>query len=768
MARATAPAAAATLVHTLRQRAQRTPTERAYTFLLDGEQEELHLTFAELDAGARQGAALLQEIGAVGRALLLYAPGPDYVTGFFACLYAGVVAVPAYPPRPGRRDHRIAAIIRDCEPACVLTQSWIRAQRDMLVAETPALGGRPWLAFDADVSPGGEDAWHDPAVRDNTIAFLQYTSGSTAAPKGVMISHGNLITNVAATYAAFGYGPEAVGVSWLPPYHDMGLIGAVLPPVCSGFPVVMMSPIAFLQRPARWLEALSRYRGTASGGPSSAYQLCIDRVTDEEAAGLDLGCWVRAMNGAEPIRARVLDRFSERFAVCGFRREAFYPCYGLAEATLLVAGGRRTRDPSRRLVDREALRDGRLETARPGDPGPQVLVASGLPGPGVTVKIVDPDTCEPCTTAVVGEVWVAGPGVARGYWRRPEASRETFGFRLRGHGETPFLRTGDLGVISDGVLFVTGRRSDMIIVRGRNHYPQDIEATVEQCDPALAPNRCAAFQIEVAEEERLVIVHELREAARARAPEIVIAIRQAVAQEHELEVHAVALITRRTLPRTSSGKIQRRPCCQAFLDGTLAIVHEWREPFDTGAPRRRSELDTDALSWPPPRRSATRTTTPPDNAGAAAAGTTTPARDTLVSELLELAPDRRHEWLRGRLTEQLTAVLALDPRDGIDPRRPLAELGLTSLTAVELSNMVTRSTAVHLPVTALFDHPTLEALATFILNELFADSENDSASTVIATPGRVSLAAIEQLSDEEAEALLDSSVTALLGRGSDD
>ena len=569
---------AATFVEVLRWRAEHQANETAYTFLLDGEREEATLTHAELDAQARALAAVLRERGGEGeRALLLYPPGLDYVVAFFGCLYAGTTAVPIYPPRIGRPNPRLAAVVDDARPAFVLTPDFIRAHESSVVEQNPELGRVTWLAPDADVPAGAEDGWRDPGARPGDLAFLQYTSGSTASPKGVMVSHGNLIANVGAAYEPFDYAAETVGVMWTPPYHDMGLIGGVLHPMHAGFPIVLMSPIAFLQRPARWLEAMTRHRGTLTGAPSSAYQQCVDRIGEEERAGLDLSPWTRAINGAEPVRADVLDRFTEAFAPCGFRRSTFYPCFGMAEATLLVSGARSAEEPVVWEVDRGALAAGRAETAAPGDPDPYRLAASGAAVPTVEIVIADAETCERRPDGIVGEIWLAGPSVALGYWGRPEETERTFGARLAGSGEGPFLRTGDLGVLRDGSLFVTGRHSDLMIVRGRNVYPQDVEATVERAHPALDANRGASFAVEADGEERVVVVHELpRDPTGIDVEEVAGAVRQAVAEEHALQPHAVVLIRSRTIPRTSSGKIQRRPCRARFLEGSLDVVYEWR------------------------------------------------------------------------------------------------------------------------------------------------------------------------------------------------
>ncbi|MEO6193501.1 MAG: fatty acyl-AMP ligase, partial [Thermoanaerobaculia bacterium] len=481
----------ATLVELLRMRAMSQPERRAYTFLLDGEREEVHLSYGELDRQARAIAARLQELGVEGeRALLLYPPGLQYAAAFFGCLYAGVTAVPVYPPRPNRPDPRFLAILADARARVVLTTSAILPNAERLLqADAPVA----WLATDGLDSKGAEE-WRDPAVRPEQLAFLQYTSGSTSAPKGVMVSHGNLVHNERLIERAFGMTAESVVVGWLPLYHDMGLIGNLLQPLWAGCSCVLMSPVDFLQKPLRWLAAVSRYGGTVSGGPNFAYDLCARKIRPEDRAGLDLSRWAVAFNGAEPVRAETLDRFASAFAGCGFRREALFPCYGLAEATLFVAGAAVGEPPVVGRFNAPGLERHRAVA----DPDGRPLVSSGRPAllaPGQEVAIVDPESGARLPEAAVGEIWVAGPSVAKGYWSRPEPPESTFQALTR-DGQGPFLRTGDLGFLVGGELFVAGRAKDLIIIRGRNHYPQDIEMTVEASHAALRPGCGAAFSVD--------------------------------------------------------------------------------------------------------------------------------------------------------------------------------------------------------------------------------------------------------------------------------
>jgi amino acid adenylation domain-containing protein len=587
----------ATLVELLRSRAERHPDRTAFTFLLDGEQEGDSLTYAELERDARRVAALLQQSGLGGeRALLLYPPGLAFISAYFGCLYAGVVAVPVFPPRMNRNLDRLHSIIADAGARAVLATDDVIAGLRQHMETTPALAAL--RCFSTESLTGGP-AWTDPGILPDDAAFLQYTSGSTSTPKGVQVTHGNLLANERMMREAFGHSEGLVVAGWLPVYHDMGLIGNVIHPLYMGGTCILMSPAAFLQKPLRWLNAVSRYGAETSGGPNFAFDLCADRVAEEEKAGLDLSAWKVAFCGAEPVRAATLERFAAAFAGCGFRREAFYPCYGLAESTLFVTGGERSAEPVVRAFSAGALEQERAEAAGEGE-GSTRLVGCGVPAAGSRVEIVRARDHARCAPGEVGEIWVSGPHVSRGYWNRLEENEVTFGARLSGTGEGPFLRTGDLGFMERGELFVTGRIKDLIILRGRNLYPQDIEATAGAAHPALQPGGGAAFGVDVDGEERLVIVHEVRRTALRElgAEEVSRRVREEVAATHEAQVHAVALIRPSTLPKTSSGKVQRRACRALFLSGGLEPV---ASSVLTGAPEAAptagaEPADGDALS----------------------------------------------------------------------------------------------------------------------------------------------------------------------------
>jgi 8-amino-7-oxononanoate synthase len=562
-----------TLVDLLERRARHQASRTAYIFLVDGETDESPITYAELDRQARAIAAWLQSHDLQGeRALLLFPAELEFIAAFFGCLYAGVVAVPAYPPRANRSLDRIQAIAQDSQAKVALTTQSVLERVNPALRETPELKQLTWLGIES-VPEGIEESWRSPGCKATTLAFLQYTSGSTGIPKGVMLDHANLLHNCALIGHAFEMTRSLTGVFWLPSFHDMGLVGGVLCPLFQGAPNIIMSPTSFLQRPFRWLQAISRYRATVSGGPNFAYDLCVRKITPEQRARLDLSSWTVAFNGAEPVRSETLDRFSETFEPCGFRREAFYPCYGLAEATLIVSGGFKLEPPVVSSFDAKALENRRVVAVSGIEEDARRLVGSGqVLADEEKIVIANPETMTTCAAGQVGEIWVKNPSVAQGYWRRQEETEHTFHARLRDTGEGPFLRTGDLGFFQDGELFVAGRLKDLIIIRGLNHYPNDIELTAEKSHDALRPGCGAAFTVDVNDEPRLVLVYEIERRQQSDLQEVYDALRRDVGREHELQIATIVLVKPGSIPKTSSGKIQRHACRNAFLQSTLDEV----------------------------------------------------------------------------------------------------------------------------------------------------------------------------------------------------
>jgi amino acid adenylation domain-containing protein len=653
-----------TLIELLRSRAIEQPEQIAYTFLIDGEAEEASVTYAELDKRSRAIAGLLQSLDAEGRGvLLLYPPGLDYIAAFFGCLYAGAIAIPAYPPRMNQSLSRLQAIIADARPAFVLTGASLLARLVTMFDRAEGLRSLRWLSTD-ELDPCLEAQWRFPEIAETTTAFLQYTSGSTATPKGVMVSHANLLHNERMIQRFFRQDEESIIVGWLPLYHDMGLIGTVLQPLFIGARAILMSPVSFLQRPVRWLEAISRYAATTSGGPNFAYDLCVRKVTPEQRATLNLSRWTVAFNGSEPVRAETLDRFAETFAACGFRKESFYPCYGLAEGTLLASGKLKARPPVVRAFDVAALENHRLQISA-GEQAERLLVSCGESLPDQRIAIVDPDSLTLCPHDQVGEIWISGPSITQGYWNQPEETNRVFGARLADTGEGPFLRTGDLGFLHQGELFITGRIKDLIIVRGLNHYPQDIELTVEHSHPALRGGGGAAFSIESGGQERLIIIQELDRRQKADADEVIEAIRRAVVEGHELQPYAITLAKAGTIPKTSSGKIQRQACRAMYMAGDLGGGTRWQGDAESDGTRAF------ALAAP--------------SIG---------------------SPEDIQEWLVSRIA----AHLGLDRRT-ITVSDSLSTYGLDSLQAIELAHDIETSVGVSLPPTQFLHELSIAQVA---------------------------------------------------------
>lgn len=577
------------LVHMLVHRAQHQPDRVAYTFLVDGTTQSDSLTYGQLDRNSREVALMLNRVLKPGeRALLMYPPGLDFISAFFGCLYAGVIAVPAYPPQPSRPEQsmpRLKAIFMESGSGAILCNEDFIGKYATLFQASPELSHCSFLATD---HYGLEtiEQWRLPDCTPESLAFLQYTSGSTAAPKGVAISHANILHNLAYIQHVSFHETQNVLVSWLPTYHDMGLFAGVLFPLFNNCPAYLMSPVSFLQKPVRWLEAISHFHGTNSGGPNFAYDLCVKRTSPEQLRDLDLSSWKVAYNGAEPIRRSTLENFSNRFRGYGFRRSSLFPVYGLAESTVFVSGKPLTDTPnyppadgnhSHRLPAADASRSIRSERVNCGSPEFEM-----------EILIADPEKRIEMHAEEIGEIWVRGPSVAAGYWNQQGETERTFRAFLES-GKGPFLRTGDLGFMSNGELHVTGRIKDLIIVRGRKHYPQDIEQTVESCHAEICAQGTAAVSVDFDDGPQLVILAEvsrrpLRRLAEnaeingellGQLAEIIAAIRQAVSEQHELQVEAISLLNRGGIPKTSSGKTRRHACCDSIKLGALAYLATW-------------------------------------------------------------------------------------------------------------------------------------------------------------------------------------------------
>ena len=545
---------AGSIVEVLRHRAHHQGEQLAYAFLRDGEALEEPMTYGLLDRRARTLAAMLLERARPGEpVLIVLQPGLGYIAALFACFYARLVAVPSFPPRARRLAGTLSAICRDCHPAVMLTDASSDPGVAAQFATDPTLAQVPRLVVGADTWTSEiavDGASPDPA----DLALLQYTSGSTGNPKGVMVSHGSLIDNLEAAVRRFGIGASSRGVTWLPPYHDMGLVAGTLQPVYSACVTTVLSPMHAMQRPIRWLKAIQRTGATISGGPPFGYDHCVATIDEPVRHELDLTSWDCAFVGAEPVRFDVLERFAGAFGPCGFQRRSFVPCYGLAEATLMVTG---------RAKGGGALRDstsGHEELGR-------TTCGHVIDGHGVLT--VDPEHRIPCADGKEGEIWIEGPSVAIGYWNRPAETAAAFGAHLA-DGRGPYLRTGDLGVMIDGELTVTGRVKDLVIVAGRKLHAEDIEATIhEMADDRLRHGSNAVFAAEIGGKERIIVAVELNRAPGRMSGDLApirAAIGAAVARTHDVTVHDVAFLAPGEIPRTSSGKVRRHLCRAQYLD----------------------------------------------------------------------------------------------------------------------------------------------------------------------------------------------------------
>jgi amino acid adenylation domain-containing protein len=662
-----------TLTNLLRSRVQQDPARTIYTWLVDGERPGASFSHADLDRRARSIACRLQALNLQrNRALLLYGPGLSFVESLFGCFYAGVVAVPAYTPGLGRDLHRIEGIQRDADCGVVLTASGSLEEVSRVVSRIAPHA--VCMATDT-VEDVGDSDWRHPGTAPDQTAYLQYTSGSTSAPKGVMVTHANVLENLKYIAAQGGFDQTSVSINWLPHFHDMGLIYGIFQPLFSRFPAYLFSPAAFIHRPLRWLTAISRYSGSHCGGPNFAYDLCVDRVSPEECSMLDLNSWRVAFNGAEPVLSGTLERFARYFAGCGFRRNSFYPVYGLAEASLKVTSGEPGSGATHCRIDAVQLQKHKVRIAEAGASG-HTVIGCGRPGPLHEIVIVDPDTAIPCAADKVGEIWVSGPSVAAGYWRKTDETDRTFRAFLN-TGRGPYLRTGDLGFLYNNELFITGRLKDCVIIRGRNHYPQDIEKTVEESHPALRRNGSAAFSIEKEGREALVVISELNRKHRGGLKEVVEAVRKGVAEAHEVQISAVVLIRSGALPRTSSGKVQRHACKAAYSGNTLPVL-EKSVLVSWGAENSQSHISRESVL------------------AEAAAG----RRSMVADYVLHLLAHTLHHS-----SEEVAGALSL------------AGLGMDSLAIFDVRHRIARDLHITLPVGDLLD-ANVDAIATAILLQI--------------------------------------------------
>lgn len=648
------------LVEILQFVAQTQPDITAFCFLDKNGRDKKYISYLQLNDKAQQIAKNLAAITQIGdRAILIYPSGIEFIAAFLGCLYAGVIAIPVYPPTNQVSKDKLKNIIANAKPSIILSSS-----------DFPAINFANLERVNTDTLPLITVPLQSVELDLSNLAFLQYTSGSTGTPKGVMVSHGNLINNLRQIAHAFDPGPEHlrqdnINVSWLPPYHDMGLIGSLLAPLCCGLSSVIMSPFSFLMNPVNWLQAITDFAANISGGPTFAYDYCVKKITAEQKAKLDLSSWEVAYCGAEPLFIEVFERFYQAFKSCGFNRKAFLPSYGLAEATLCVSIAKRNHDLTVNSFSIEELQANRIEQVATSNSGSaRNLMSSGIPVQ--TVKIVDPESLEPKKADTIGEVWVASPSVAQGYWDNPDQTRETFQVHLiNGDNETNYLRTGDLGFIHENELYITGRIKDLIIIHGYNHYPQDIEQSIEKSHPLI--RGCAAISIPVENEEKLAIICEVdRNTSQSDFDEIQHVISQAVAQEHQLMVYTIAFIPALKLPRTTSGKIQRYKCRTDLLNNSLPMLHQW-------------------------------------------IGKTFYGPVETIETKPNLIPENIQTWLVNKIAER-TKTKA----EEIGLEVPFTEFGIDSIAAVEIASELSQWLSVELSPLLLWEQPSIRSLANYL------------------------------------------------------
>jgi acyl-CoA synthetase (AMP-forming)/AMP-acid ligase II/acyl carrier protein len=689
---------------------------KAITFLAEEGDSCDSWTYAELDQHARALAVALSELATVGeRALLLCPQGLPFIQAILGCFYAGVVAVPAYPPGNARQTHRIDTIWRDAEAVLIITTASVKARIEKWMAEEGRFPAFQYLCVeDIDLSLAGR--WEMPALESDSLAFLQYTSGSTSEPKGVMVSHGNLMANLSMIQQQFDMGENDIVGGWLPMFHDMGLVGNLLTSLYVGIQAVLMSPVAFVRKPVRWLELITQYQATIVGAPNFGYGLCVDRISEEQRGNLDLSSLRLAYCGSEPIDYRVLDKFAEFFRPAGFNPQSFFPCYGMAEATLMATGSGLHYFP----LDADALSKGFASPFSEENSASRLFVGCGYSVAGQQTQVVDPETRYALADGQIGEVWLNGPHIAQGYWRKPELTEVAFKAALADGDATPYLRTGDLAFMREGQLVITGRIKEVIILRGRNYYPQDIERCVTESHPALQPQAAAAFSVDINGEEMIVAVQEVRRTAMRDLPAeaITSAARLAVFEQQELALHALVLLKPATLLKTSSGKIRRSACRAAYLDGSLDVVFAWSQA--EASPGEKSQ-------------------SAPVAAGFSDAGIPT-------SSAIE-------QWIQQWIAERMHLN-----RAEIATAKPFADFGLDSLTATELAEQLEKWLGLSIPPTATWDFPSIKALAAHLAAERRISEEPPQTAPGEQAPGTPAIN-LDALSEAELAALLAAELT---------
>ncbi len=728
------------VIDLLQTRAAQIPRKNAYTHLIRGELSNTEpITYEQLEIRARAIGAHLQQLNLTGeRVLILFPSSVKFITSFYGSLFGKAIGVPAFPPQKSRGIERIEAIFKDSQASYALVDTRLLEQirSNRKIKDNSFISNINFINVD-EIPDEMADQWKKPVVGHEDLAFLQYTSGSTGTPKGVMVSHGNILHNLKSIRFAFNINQDMSIVSWLPMYHDMGLIGCILQPINMKGHMAFMSPTDFLEKPVRWLKAITKYKSDFSTAPNFAYDLLVEKVKPEDRDQLDLSSWVGAGNGSEPIYASTLKRFSDYFKSANFKHEQHYPCYGMAESTLLITGVERQTITRVLELDEEALERNFVKITDENSKGVVSKVSCGT-NPVGTLKIVNPDTLEELSEGRVGEIWFQSGSVAQGYWNRPEVTEEIFNAHIAGSGEGPFMRTGDLGFLYEGELYITGRVKDLIIIRGRNHYPQDIELTVYESHPALTSNGGAAFSVDVKGAERLVVIQEVERTAlrNLNQEEVFDAIRKAVAEEHEIQIYAITLLSPGRLPRTTSGKTQRSGSKKAFLADSLVNVGEWKMPIEEVKEFVPLEQFLPALA-----------------------------------ELKSMEKPARQKAISNYLIELVSRTLHT-PADQIEADKPIVNLGLDSMHAIEIKGQLESDLKTDLEVTELLQGYSIHDLANTLAEEVVNAPQHDTNHTAEPSANtdpngeidfnnlspdqaRELLVDIDALSSEEVEKLLE-------------
>ncbi len=638
----------AEMVSLLLKNAEISGDKALYIFLDDGYTETLRISYKSVVNKAKAVAVELQKNGNKGdHVLLLFPAGVEFIISFYGCFMAGMVAIPAYPPRRKKVDPRFLSILHDANPSIILATADIHQDLRKANLEGASLEKTHKLSYE-EIDMNQSKEWINPEVSDKDIVLLQYTSGSTGNPKGILVSHGNMIHNLECIKQSFGFDENMIVVNWLPNFHDMGLIGCLIEPAFVGGSVVVMPPIRFIQKPVNWLKNITRYKGTCAGAPNFAYDYCADKISTEEMADLDLSSLTLLFNGSEPVRKESIDHFYKTFADYGSTTKQFFPCYGMAEAVLIISGGDYKTEPIYYNVDVRSLEEGKVVSASDGNESRQIT-ACGFPWMGMSVAIIDPETKVPSPKGHIGEIWAKGPSVTQGYWNKPEDTKETFQACIVGTDDGPWMRTGDLGFIHEGQLYVSGRLKDLIIIRGANFFPNDIEHSVENAHEALRKNASAAFSMDIKDQEKLIIIQEIERAYMRDfdEDEIFESIRKAVFADHGIQPDIILLTKMGSIQKTSSGKTQRFAMRAIWKNKELDVLASWE---------KKEEKEN-------------------------------------IASAIGFRPEFLREWMINWMAQKLE----LDP-GRIDPDKAVSAYGLDSITAVSLERDVNKQFGVEWPI----------------------------------------------------------------------